>query len=192
MTRKHMDKKLLPDTGKPMRRVNVRSLVLTSLLFAVALVLAMLENLLPPVPIPVPGVKFGLANIVVMYALFFLNWKRAAAIVGLKALFVASVRGVVSGLLSLSGGVLSLLVMMVLLGIFKDKISYLIVSIFGAIFHNIGQFVMISLLYTTLYLWVYLPVLILTGIAAGVLTSTLLRVIMPAFEKAGLMQNNNI
>lgn len=187
-----MDKKPLPDTGKPMRRVNIKSLVLTSLLFAVALVLAMLENLLPPVPIPVPGVKFGLANIVVMYALFFLNWKRAAAIVGLKALFVASVRGVVSGLLSLSGGVLSLLVMMALLGIFREKISYLIVSIFGAIFHNIGQFVMISLIYTTLYLWVYLPVLILTGIAAGVLTSTLLRVIMPAFEKAGLMQNNNI
>jgi uncharacterized membrane protein len=107
-----------------MRRVNIKSLVLTSLLFAVALVLAMLENLLPPVPIPVPGVKFGLANIVVMYALFFLNWKRAAAIVGLNALFVASVRGVVSGLLSLSGGVLSLLVMMALLGISEKKFSY--------------------------------------------------------------------
>ena len=168
-----------------------KGLVFTALLFAIALILSMLENALPPIPMPVPGVKFGLANIVVMYALFFLSWRKAAAIVVLKSLFVTSMRGVVSGLLSFSGGTLSLLVMMALLGLFNEKISYLIVSIFGAIFHNIGQFVMISLIYTNLYLWVYLPVLIVTGIAAGILTATLLRVVMPAFQKAGLMQNKN-
>ena len=164
--------------------------MLTGMLFAVALVLSTIENMLPPLPIPVPGVKFGLANIVVMYALFFLDWKKAAAIVVLKSLFVTGIRGVVSGLLSFSGGTLSLLMMMVLIGLFRDRISYLIISIFGAIFHNIGQFVVISLLYTTLHLWVYLPVLVVSGVIAGVLTATLLRVIMPAFQKAGLIQNN--
>jgi heptaprenyl diphosphate synthase len=52
-------------------------LVLTSLIFAAALVLAVVENALPPLPIAVPGVKFGLSNIAVMYALFFLGRKQA-------------------------------------------------------------------------------------------------------------------
>ena len=50
-------------------------LVLTSLIFSAALVLAIVENTLPALPIAVPGVKFGLSNIAVMYALFFSGGK---------------------------------------------------------------------------------------------------------------------
>ena len=63
-------------------------MVLTSMVFAAALVLAIVESILPPVPIPVPGVKFGLSNIAVMFALFFLGKKQAYTIGILKGLFV--------------------------------------------------------------------------------------------------------
>lgn len=160
-----------------------KTLVLTSLLFAIALVLAVVENSLPPLPFAVPGVKLGLSNVAVMYALFFLHKRQAFAIAVLKALFVAITRGFVAGLLSLSGGILSLFVMSLLLWIFKDKISYFILSVFGAVFHNIGQFAVISFIYTSVYLWVYLPVLLISGVVAGIATSALLKLILPAFKR---------
>jgi heptaprenyl diphosphate synthase len=158
-------------------------LVLTALLFAVALVLSVVENSIPTIPIPVPGVKLGLSNIAVMYALFFLDKKPAFTIGILKALFVGITRGPIAGLLSFSGGMLSLVIMSVLIIIFKDKISYFVLSILGSVFHNAGQFVVISFIYTNTYLWVYLPFLLIAGVIAGMATSTLLRFIMPAFKR---------
>lgn len=162
-----------------------RLLVLTALLFAIAIILAVVENSLPPLPFAVPGVKLGLSNIVVMFALFFLKKWQAFAIAVLKALFVASARGPVAGVLSLSGGILSLMAMIFLLWIFREKISCLLLSIFGAVFHNIGQFAVISLIYINIRMWVYLPVLLFAGVAAGTATSVLLRLILPALKKAG-------
>ena len=158
-------------------------LVSTALLFAVALVLAVVEDSLSPLSIGVPGVKLGLSNIAVMYALFLLDKKQAYTIAVLKAFFVFATRGTTAGLLSFSGGVLSILVMSLLILIFKEKISYLVLSIFGSVFHNVGQFIAISILYTNIYLWVYLPVLLIAGVIAGIATSTLLRFILPVFKR---------
>ncbi len=173
--------------GKANKRIKnlnkTQILVLTSMIFAAALVLAIVENMLPPLPIAVPGVKFGLSNIAVMYALFFLGKKEAYAIGILKSIFVFITRGGIAGLLSLSGGILSITVMILLIAIFKEKISYLVISIFGAVFHNIGQFIVITVIYTGMNIWVYLPVLLISGLAAGIVTSTLLRFIMPAFQR---------
>lgn len=158
-------------------------LVLAAMIFATALVLAILENLLPPLPLMVPGVKFGLSNIAVMYALFFLGTKQAYAIAVLKASFVFITRGAIAGALSFSGGILSLTVMLLLVLLLGDKISYFVISIFGAVFHNIGQFVVVVLLYTGVNIWAYLPVLLVSGVVAGMVTSTLLRFILPAFQR---------
>jgi len=158
-------------------------LVLTSMIFAAALVLAVVENMLPPLPVPVPGVKFGLSNIAVMYALFFLGKKQAYAIGILKSVFVFITRGGIAGLLSITGGILSITVMILLMAIFKDKITYLVISIFGAVSHNIGQFIVITVIYTGMNMWAYFPVLLISGLAAGIVTSTLLRFIMPAFNR---------
>lgn len=160
-----------------------RQLVLTSLLFALALILSIIENMLPPVMVSVPGVKFGLSNIAVMYALFFIGKKEAFIIAVLKAFFVFITRSAVAALLSFCGGMLSIMVMSVLIYIFKDNISYLLLSVCGAVFHNIGQFAAVTLLYTNLYLWVYLPVLLISGVLAGIATATILRFIMPALKR---------
>jgi heptaprenyl diphosphate synthase len=160
-----------------------KQLVLTALLFAVALVLSVVENSFPPISAGIPGIKLGLSNIAVMFALFFLYKRNAFTIAVLKAVFVLATRGPVAALLSLGGGVLSIAVMSLLILIFKDRISYLVLSIFGSVSHNAGQFIIISLLYTNMYLWVYLPVLLIAGVVAGTATSTLLRLILPAFKR---------
>jgi heptaprenyl diphosphate synthase len=169
----------VPKTQKLIR------LVLTGLLFAATVVLTIVEDFLQ-LPTPAPFVKIGLSNIVVMYTLFFLG-KREAYLVGvLKALFVFITRGMVAGILSLGGGVLSITVMVLLMIVFKEHISYFILSIAGAVFHNLGQLAAVSLLYTNMLFIVHLPILLISGVVAGTVTATLLRVFLPAFKKLGL------
>lgn len=161
----------------------IKTLVFTALLFATAIVLAVLENLLPPLPVAVPGVKFGLSNIVVMYALVFLGAKQAYAIGILKALFVLVTRGLIAGALSFTGGLLSISMMLLVLFLFKERASYLSLGITGAIFHNIGQFLVVIILYAGTGIWAYLPILIVSGLIAGIITATLLRIVMPTLKR---------
>ena len=98
-----------------------QSMVLAAMIFAVALVLSLVENMMPPLPIAVPGVKCGLSNIAVMDALFFLGKKQAYLIAILKGGFVFITRGIIAGALSLSGGILSITVMLLLLVVFREK-----------------------------------------------------------------------
>jgi heptaprenyl diphosphate synthase len=158
-------------------------IVLTGLIFSAALVLSIVENMLPPLPIAVPGVKFGLSNIAVMYALFFLGPKQAYLIGILKAFYIFITRGFVAFSLSMAGGLLSISVMLILLLIYKERITYLVISIFGAISHNVGQFVVIMILYKGMNMWIYFPILVVSGIIAGIITSTLLRFILPALKR---------
>ena len=90
-----------------------RRIALSGLLFALAMALSFIEGTLT-IPGLLPGMKLGLANIVVMYALFFMGPRQALVLDVLKALFVFLVSGFTAGLLSLCGGLLSLLVMWVL------------------------------------------------------------------------------
>jgi len=162
-----------------------RSLVLSALLFAMALILSIVENNMPVLIPSVPGVKFGLSNIAVMYALFFLRKRQAFAIAVLKSMFAMATRGVIAGLLSFSGGFLSLMIMIALMCIFGNRLSYFLLSIFGSIFHNIGQLVAVAFIYTSIYTLAYFPVLLISGVVAGTATATLLRVIIPALKRVG-------
>lgn len=167
--------------GAEIRSKKIRRLTVTGLLFACAIVLSVIESSLPLLS-PIPGVKLGLSNIAVMYALFFVGGRNALSIAALKGLFVLAVRGVTAGLLSLGGGLLSVGAMLLLQMIFKKKISYFMLSVFGAVLHNAGQLAVASLLMNT-PLFGYFPVLFLSGIAAGITTSVLLRVTFPVLRK---------
>ena len=83
------------------------------LLLAMALALSILEGFLPPLPSPVP-IRYGLSNIAVMATLLFLGRREAFVVAVLKSLFVLMTRGLIAGLVSLSGTVLSVLVMMLM------------------------------------------------------------------------------
>ena len=179
-------KKNLSESNSSLRYKKTKSLVLTGLFFALAIVLSFVENSFPPVFAIAPGVKLGLSNIVVMYALFFIGKGQAFTLAFLKAGFVFITRGSMAALLSLCGGLLSVGIMVILSIIFREKISYLVDSVFGAIFHNMGQYVAISVIYTSLGLWAYLPILLLSGVLAGIITATLLKLTLPAFKKINL------
>ena len=144
-----------------------KRLVLLAMMTAVAMILSYVESLLPSVGIP--GVKMGLANIVVIFALFRFGWKEAAALSLVRVVLVSLLFGSVGAMLySLAGAVLSLAVMALLRRI--DRFSTVGISVAGGVAHNAGQILMAMLILQTKQLLGYLPVLAVSGIAGGVLT----------------------
>lgn len=144
-----------------------KRLVLLAMLTAVAMILSYVESLLPSVGIP--GVKRGLANIAVIFALFRFGWKEAAALSLVRVVLVSLLFGSVGAMLySLAGAVLSLAVMALLRRI--DRFSTVGISVAGGVAHNAGQILMAMLILQTKQLLGYLPVLAVSGIAGGVLT----------------------
>lgn len=163
-----------------------RSIALSALLFALTIVLTTIEHAFPSIITWAPGIKLGLSNIVVMYALFFLGKSEAVTIAFLKGFFVLATRGFVAGILSLTGGFCSQFIMILIMLIFKDNASYFILSVLGAVFHNLGQYLAFYMLYPNVTMWVYVPILLIAGVVAGAVTAKLLSVILPVLERLGL------
>lgn len=160
-------------------RAKAKRLTQLGILFAMALVLSLLESLLPAIPSLPSGAKLGLSNVVTMYALFVMGNGEGLAIALLKSLFVLFTRGPIAMAMSLAGGILSVLVMILLRRIERIGREYLLLSIFGAVAHNIGQLVMSVFFVGTTKIFYYAPILVLCGIVMGVTTGLILKVIMP-------------
>ena len=158
-----------------------KKLALMSMLLALITVLSFLEHMLPPLPFLPPNVRLGLSNIVTMYALIFLGKSSAVTLTVLKAVFAAVMRGVTAGILSLSGGMLSIIIL--LIAVRAGNLSYLILGILGAIGHNLGQIITASFILGTNLILPYLPVLLVSGTVLGSITGSLLGVVMPYFNK---------
>lgn len=173
-----------------MKRNNTKNLTLSGLLFALAMALSFVESSIAPMLGLMPGVKIGLANIVVMYALFFMGTRQALTLVLLKAFFVLLTRGAVAGLLSLSGGLLALLVMLCLYKL-PRRPTYFIMSVSGALAHNIGQLIAVSVVLNTPLALTSAPVLIVSGLGMGLITSASLNALLPALEKLGFSQKKD-
>ena len=161
--------------------MKARKVALYGVLIALALVLSYLESLVP-LSFAVPGIKMGLPNIVIVYALYALGFKDAALISLLRVLLVSILFGNVMSLAySLAGAVLSLLVMLLLVK--SGKFGTTGVSVAGAVAHNAGQILMAMLLLETAQISWYLPVLCVSGTVAGIcvglLSAVLLKRIRP-------------
>ena len=161
-----------------------RRIALSGLLFALAMALSFIEGTLT-IPGLLPGMKLGLANIVVMYALFFMGPRQALVLDVLKALFVFLVSGFTAGFLSLCGGLLSLLVMWVLYYLLPVRPTWFILSVCGALAHNIGQLLGASVILSTAVSLYYAPIMLVLGLVMGALTSVTLKAILPALGKMG-------
>ncbi|MBP3381700.1 MAG: Gx transporter family protein [Clostridia bacterium] len=135
---------------------------------ALALVLAYVEAVLPPLFPAVSGIKMGLPNIIIVFLLYRRGAIPAAVVSLLRILLVSVLFGNGMALLySLAGGALSLLVMLLLRRL--GFLSAVGVSVAGGVTHNIGQILMAMLLLDTTQLGYYLVVLTVTGTVAGVL-----------------------
>lgn len=162
----------------------------TALMLTLIIILSVLENMLPPIPALPPGVHLGLSNIVTMYALFVIDKKTAFSLNILKAVFGAVTRGPIAGSLSLIGGLLSICVIITFKALLKDKITYLALSVCGAVFHNIGQLIGIIILLNNPATVFYLPVLIISGVIMGSVTGTILNVVMPRLNQLERWRNH--
>ena len=138
--------------------MKAKQVSLTAMCVALAMILSYVESQIPSPG--VPGVKLGLANLVVVFALYRLGWKEAVGISLLRVFLVALLFGY-----SASGAVLSLAGMILLKR--SDKLSCVAVSVIGGVLHNAGQILMAWALMGANVVW-YLPVLILSGTVAGV------------------------
>lgn len=157
------------------------------MLTALSAALSFLEWLLPPVPGLPPGIKLGLANVVVMFTLFCCSVRDAFVLSVLKSVFVFLGRGWVAFTLSLTGSLLSVVVMVLLFHFLSKKKNYRLISVFGAVSHNIGQLcAAVFVLGTGGFLWYYFPVMLVSGVIMGLATGIVLHVVSPVLEKVPL------
>ena len=133
---------------------------------ALALLFSYIESLIP-FHIGIPGVKLGLANLIIVIALYKTDYKRAYLLSVTRVILAGFLFGnMFSILYSLAGGILSL--SMMIFAKRKEGLSVIGVSVVGGVFHNIGQILMAILVTESWKLLYYLPILLVFGVITGV------------------------
>lgn len=161
---------------------DTNKLVRMALLLAFALIINYLESLFP-LPLPLPGVRIGLANAIGLMVLYYYDKKDFVLFCVLKVLLMAILRNGfgTAFFISLSGTMLSMVMTLVIAKFTKASIYGL--SIVGALFHSLGQVVMVMLLYDNIYMINYLPILEFISIISGCLTAFLCACVLEKMPK---------
>lgn len=165
-----------------MRKDRIKRITFTALMTAISVVLSFVESLLPTAYFMPPGSKIGLSNIPVMFSASKLSIGETLLIVVAKSVFVFITRGFTAFCMSLVGGVLSVLCMVLLLK-GKTGFGYAGIGVLSAICHNLGQLSVSYFLVQSSAIIGYAPVMLITSVVTGLLTGTLLRLVMPYFSK---------
>lgn len=166
---------------------SVKKMVYMALLTTVSLSMFVIEQQIPPF-VPIPAVKIGLANTITLFVLFLggkWHWRDAVIILFMRILLSAFIVGQPMSLLfSAVGGFMAFFIMLVSKNVIKGEQIIPIVSIFGAIFHNIGQILVAVLVYGSFSVFYYLPVLFISAIISGFLTGVCVTIIFRKQRKA--------
>ncbi|MBQ9737700.1 MAG: Gx transporter family protein [Clostridia bacterium] len=150
-------------------KITTKRIGLTAIFVSLGLVLQYTENRI--LITPIPGGKLGLANIVSILNIFMLGGK--------NALLVAVVRAFLGGLLtggamtvpySMAGAIASVLIMYFFKRLFYPKMSMVGMGMIGAVFHNLAQLVVAALMYGSVYVFSYLPFLLILSLVSGATT----------------------
>lgn len=158
-----------------------RKVASSGLLLALAVLFGYVEAIIP-VPMPVPGMKLGLANIVIVTILYLAGWKEAIVISALRVLIIGFLFGNLFSIsYGLAGTALSILGMALVRK--TRRFSVVSVSALGGVLHNCGQ-ILVATLVVIGFPWKwYLPVLMLAGLGAGIVTGFLNRLIIPRVKR---------
>ena len=149
------------------KRFTVQTVAQCGLLTAMMLVLGFIESLMP-VAAGVPGIKLGLSNGVLLFALYMMDAPTAFLLMLLKVLLSGLLFGGVSAMMyAMAGGVCSMLGMILLK---KLRFHMVTVSMAGAVLHNLGQVLLAMIILETDQLIYYMAVLLLVGLACGAVT----------------------
>ena len=148
--------------------MKVQKIALLGVLTSATIVIAVLESFIPSIGIP--GVKLGLANIMILVTLYELGILEAVFVNLARVFLVSLIRGTIFTMgfyMSLAGAFLSLGIM-VLFYLLIKKFSIVGVSVIGALFHVIGQILVAMIFMSTAYILYYLPVIAISAIITGV------------------------
>lgn len=153
-----------------------------TMLLALSVVLNIIESVIPIFNGSIPGLKLGLANIIILIVLYMFSFKDALYVSLLRIILVGILR---TGLFSTTfffslGGALLSLVMMLLAK--KTKLSIVGVSIVGSIFHSIGQVAVAIIIIKNTYIIYYVPWLLLFSIPTGILVGISSKMILKNLE----------
>ena len=149
--------------------MRIRRLTRDAMLTGVALIIFTIEAQIPPLT-TIPGIKMGLANIITVYAAFAIGPADAAIILTARILLGSVIAGNLSSLMySAAGGALCLLTMLPLRRVLTNRQMW-VASVIGAAAHNAGQIAVAVTVTRTIGLWAYLPVLLISGMIAGLFT----------------------
>lgn len=160
-----------------------KNAALFGVMVALAFTFSYFESLIP-FNFGIPGVKLGLANLVVVVALYIMKPPQAFAISVIRILLASVTFGNVYSLAySLCGGLLSFAVM---LAVKKSKLSIIGVSMLGGICHNVGQIIMAAIVMQTARIVYYFPVLLIAGLVTGMLLGIVSKAVVNRFEKISL------
>jgi len=150
------------------------------MLTALALIFSYIEFLVP-ISIGLPGIKLGIANIVIVIAIFKLGDSYGLVINVARILLSALLFGnMFSAIYALCGGLLSLLVMVLLK---KTKLFSVVgVSMAGGVFHNVGQILVAMVIVSSVKALYYFPVLLLAGLVTGIINGVISTLILRALR----------
>ena len=159
-----------------------RELTLCAVLTAAALVTFVIELQLPPLT-GIPGIKPGLANIFTLFALCWLGRGWAFALMMVRVVLGCLITGRMTALgYSLVGGALAYLVMAVLLYVISERQLW-VVSMFGAMAHNLGQMLVARFVAGVAAIWYYLPVLLLSALVTGLFTGLCAQLVLKRLRR---------
>lgn len=170
------------------KEFNTFKIVHIALLIAMATVVHAVEKVLPGVPVPIPGVKLGLANILTLVTLNIFGFTEGFTVAILRTLLAGILTGIFGPtfILSMSGAIFSTLVMGGTIKLFRKYVSNIGVSIIGAIAHNVAQLFTASIILDNIFFFSYLPWLLAfaipTGIFVGITTDLLIKVLRKSIK----------
>lgn len=161
--------------------MKTKKIAMLGLSIALAMIMSYIEVLVP-LSFAVPGIKMGLANIVIIFVLYKLGTKEAVLVSVIRVILVSLLfSNAMAMAYSIAGAVLSLVVMWILKK--TDKFSVIGVSVAGGIMHNVGQIIMAIILLGTEQIALYLPVLIVTGTITGVVIGIVAGIVINRFKR---------
>ncbi|MCR5182581.1 MAG: Gx transporter family protein [Clostridia bacterium] len=160
-----------------------RLVAISAMFAALALIFSYIEFLIP-LPVPIPGIKLGLANLVILIAIVRMDFRHAFAINAARILLAGLLFSGVFGMIySFAGGVLSIVVMYLL---YRTGLFSLVgISMAGGVAHNLGQLLTACVLLQNTAILSYFPVLLFSGLISGIAIGFLAYIIekrLPSFS----------
>ncbi|MBQ9827881.1 MAG: Gx transporter family protein [Lachnospiraceae bacterium] len=163
--------------------MNTKKLAALSLLTAIALVIYILESMIPPL-VPVPGIKLGLANVITLFVLVYYGAREAAMVLTVRVILSSIFVGQITYFFySVAGAAAAFLIMWLFTRINRKRFLWF-TGAMGGIFHNLGQILVAVLIMGSPYILSYFPFLMISGIITGLFTGTCVQLLIKRKIKA--------